>query len=427
MYLVRVYGIYVLLSYAPITYSGLAEGQALAASRGGKGYISSRGVLCKQGKGMRQRLVVVKVGTSSLTTNEGKLCENEMAQLAKQIAAAVHGGDRIVFVTSGAVAAGIAELGTAGKPKDLVFQQAAAAAGQSVLMAKYREAFKLYGVKVAQILLTAQDLSNRASYVHTCEVLNMLLKLGVVPIINENDVTSVDELVPVNEGYKVNFSDNDILSALVANAIGADLVIILSDVEGLYTADPSDPDAKIIGTVENITAELKSGLVGKSKLGRGGIQSKVHAAEIVTACGIPLVIANTRRENVIVDILAGKQVGTYFKPQKRLPAIKRWIAYGAAVKGQIHVNEGAKKAILEGSSLLPVGVVRVVGHFKTCDVVSLMDEDGVEFAKGNPNFTSGELNLIKGLQVTDVRKKLGSDCPKEVIEHRNIHLIEGEK
>jgi glutamate 5-kinase len=376
---------------------------------------------------MQKRLVVVKVGTSSLTTSEGNLDTEEMARLAKQIAQAVKSGDQIIFVTSGAVAAGKAELGTAGKPKDLVFQQAAAATGQSVLMAKYREAFRPYGVKVAQILLTAEDLSNRASYLHTCNVLSMLLKLGVVPIINENDVTSVEELIPVNQGYRVNFSDNDLLSVLVANAIGADLVIILSDVEGLYTSDPANPEATIIRTVDSVTTELKKAIGGKSKVGRGGIQSKVRAAEIATTCGIPLVIANSRRENVILDILGGKEVGTYFKAQRRMPAIKRWIAYGATVKGQIYVNEGAKKAILEGSSLLPVGVTKVVGHFKACDVVSLIDHKGKEFAKGNPNYTSGELNLIKGLQVSDVQKKLGTDSPKEVVEHRNIHLIEGTK
>jgi glutamate 5-kinase len=205
------------------------------------------------------------------------------------------------------------------------------------------------------------------------------------------------------------------------------LVIILSDVDGLYTCDPSKPEAVIIRKVENITSELKDSLEGKSKLGRGGIQSKVKAAEIATTCGIPVVIANSRRENVIIDILAGKQVGTYFTPQKRMNAVKRWIAYGAAVKGEIHVNAGARKAILEGSSLLPVGVTKVVGHFKACDVVSLVGEDGVEFAKGNPNLASGELNLIKGLQVTEAKKKLGSECPKEAIEHRNIHLLEEEK
>jgi glutamate 5-kinase len=375
---------------------------------------------------MPSRLIVVKVGTSGITTSEGNLDEEEMQKLTSQMAAATKQGDKVVLVTSGAVAAGIAELGIPPKPNDVVFQQAAAATGQSVLMAKYREFFKAHGLKVAQILLTAEDLSNRASYVHTCNVLRMLLKTGVIPIINENDVTSVDEL-RLKEGYKVNFSDNDILSVLVASAIGADMIIILSDVEGLYTVDPQEPDAQLIKTVDAITPELKGSLNGKSKLGRGGIQSKIKAAEIATSCGIPVVIANSRKENVLLDILARKDVGTFFKPQNTMSAVKRWIAYGAAVKGQIHVNEGAKKAVLEGSSLLPVGITRVVGHFNIGDVVSIVDENKVEFAKGNPNFTSGELNMIKGLQVTEVQKKLGSNKPKEAIEHRNIHLVEEEK
>jgi glutamate 5-kinase len=371
---------------------------------------------------MAQRLIVVKVGTSGITTSKGKLDEQEMANLACQIAAASKNGDKVVLVTSGAVAAGIAELGIPPKPKDMAFQQAAAATGQSVLMAKYRELFRKYDLKVAQILLTAEDLSNRAAYVHTCDVLALLLKVGVVPIINENDVTSVDELMHA-EGYKVNFSDNDILSVLVAGAVGADLVIILSDVEGLFTADPSQPGAELIKTVESITAELKDSLSGKSKLGRGGIQSKIKAAEIATQCGIPVIIANSRRENVIADILAGKEIGTYFKPQSKMSAMKRWIAYGAAVKGSIYVNEGAKKAILEGSSLLPVGVTKVVGTFNEGDVVSIADEKAA-FARGNPNYSSTQLNLIKGLQVSEVHKKLGANKPKEVIEHRNIHLSE---
>lgn len=375
---------------------------------------------------MPSRLVVVKVGTNGLTDSEGNLDEEEMHRLTSQISAAAKLGDKVVLVTSGAVAAGIAELGIPPKPNDVVFQQAAAATGQSVLMAKYRELFKTEGLKVAQILLTAEDLSNRASYVHTCNVLNMLLKTGVVPIINENDVTSVAELRQV-EGYKVNFSDNDILSVLVANAICADMLIVLSDVDGLYTTDPQEPGAQLIRTVDLITPELKASLSGKSKRGRGGIQSKIKAAEIATSCGIPVVIANSRRENVVLDILAGKEIGTFFKPQTPMPAVKRWIAYCAAVKGQIFVNAGAKKAILEGSSLLPVGVTGVVGNFGVGDVVSLLGEDKVEFAKGNPNFSSGELNLIKGMQASDVQKMLGSDKPKEVIEHRNIHLLEEEK
>ena len=350
-----------------------------------------------------------------------------MHKLTAQIAAAHKQGDKIILVTSGAVAAGIAELGIAPKPNDIVFQQAAAATGQSVLMAKYRELFKEYGLKVAQILLTAEDLSNRSSYLHTCNVLAMLLKTGVIPIINENDVTSVDELIPLTEGYRVNFSDNDILSVLVANAVGANLVVILSDVDGIYSTDPRKVGAKVIKTVENITAEMKGTLDGKSKWGRGGIQSKVKAAEIATTCGIPVIVASSRREGVLTDILAGKEVGTYFKPQCRMPAVKRWIAYGASVKGQIHVNEGAKKAILEGSSLLPVGVSKIIGHFNMGDVVAIVDPDNLEFAKGNPNYNSGEVNLIKGLQINEVKKKLGYIRQKEVIERKHIQLVREEK
>ena len=271
-----------------------------------------------------KRLVVVKVGTSSITTDDGKLDEAEMEKLANQMSAALKQSTRIVLVTSGAVAAGIAELGIPPTSKDIVFQQSFAATGQSVLMAKYRELFKPHGIKVAQILLTAEDLSNRTSYLHTSNVLNMLLKIGVLPIINENDVTSIDELMPLTEGYRVNFSDNDILSVLVANVVRADLVIILSDVDGLYTTDPQNPNAVVIKTVDRITPELKSAMSGKSRLGRGGIQSKLKAAEIATKSGIPVVLANSRRENVILDILDGKNVGTYFKPNEKMPAVKSW-------------------------------------------------------------------------------------------------------
>jgi glutamate 5-kinase len=374
---------------------------------------------------MPSRLVVVKVGTGSLATSEGKLDEEEMSRLVKQTADAIKRGEKIVLVTSGAVAAGIAELGIPPKPNDIVFRQASAAAGQAVLMDKYRAFFREHGLKVAQILLTSEDLSDRTSYLHTCNVLGMLLRLGVVPIINENDVTSVEELQPLGKGYKVNFSDNDMLSVLVANAIRADLVIILSDVDGIYTTDPRKSNAKILKTVDNITEEFKSSLTGKSRLGRGGVQSKVKAAEIATKCGIPVVVANGRRENVIGDILAGGEVGTFFKPQGQMSAVKRWIAYGASTKGQISVNEGAKEAILQGASLLPVGVTGVLGHFDAGDVVSLVDQNNLEFARGDSNYNSGELSLIKGFKISEIRKKLGISRPKDVVEHRNIHLLEG--
>jgi glutamate 5-kinase len=372
---------------------------------------------------MATRVIVVKIGTGSITTDEGKLDEDAMSSLSDQIIRATKHGSRIVLVSSGAVGAGIAELEIRPNPNDLVLRQASAAAGQSVLMAKYRDLFKKGGLKVAQILLTAEDLSNRKSYLHTCNVLKMLLKLGVIPIINENDVTSVDELMPLAHGYRVNFSDNDILSALVANAIKADLLMILSDVDGLFTKHPQDPDSALIKTVDRITPELKRSLSGKGRFGRGGIQSKIRAAEIAVKSGIPVVIANSRRKDVIMDILAGENVGTCFSPEKHMPAFKRWVAYGASVKGQIVVNEGAKEAILKKSSLLPVGVTRVIGQFNPGDVVGIVGQDEVEFAKGNPNYSSEEIDKIKGLRALEIEKRLGLSKPKEVIGRKKMHLI----
>jgi glutamate 5-kinase len=290
-------------------------------------------------------------------------------------------------------------------------------------MSTYRELFKKHGLKIAQILLTAEDLSNRAAYLHICNVLEMTLQLGIVPIINENDVTSTEELIPVTKGCKVNFSDNDILSVLVANALEADLIIILSNVDGLYTMNPKRRDAKLIKTVEAITPELGCETDGKSRLGRGGMKTKIRAAEIATSSGIPVVIANSQKENVILDILTGKPIGTFFKPQERLPQIKRWIAYGASTKGQIVVNEGAKKAILKGGSLLPVGIVKLTGTFNEGDVISLVDQDGAEFAKGNPNYNSGEISIIKGLKTSQIKKALGYIRRKEIIARKNIHIM----
>ena len=371
---------------------------------------------------MSSKLIVVKVGTGSLTKN-GILDLELMRRLVDQIAEAIKRGNKIVFVTSGAVAAGIAELDIPPKPNDIVFQQVAAATGQGILMSTYRQLFNKHGLKVAQILLTAEDLSNRAAYLHVCDVLEMTLQLGVVPIINENDVTSTDELIPVTKGYKINFSDNDLLSVLVANALEATLIIILSNVDGLYTMNPKKRGAQLIMKVEKITPEIKCEVEGKSRLGKGGMKTKLKAAEIAATSGVPLVIANSQRENVILDILAGKQVGTIFEPQERLPQIKRWIAYGASVKGQIFVNEGAKRAIMEGASLLPVGVVKLAGTFNEGDVVSLVDQDNVEFAKANPNYNSGEINIIKGLKTNQIKEALGYIRRKEVIARKNICIV----
>jgi len=370
------------------------------------------------------KLIVVKVGTSSLTDVDGCLDLDEMERLVDQVAQAVKMGHRIILVTSGAIASGTAELGVKPNPNDIVFKQACAAAGQSILMAHYRELFRRHGLKVAQVLLTENDLSNRASYLHTCNVLDRLLQLGVVPVINENDVTSVNEIIPLMRGCKVNFSDNDILSVLIANATEADLVVVLSIVDGLYSRNPEKPGAKLIPVVEKITPELRNVIEGKSRFGRGGMRTKLEAAEIATRSGIPLVIANSRRSNALLDILDGKPVGTYFRPaEKGLSGIKRWIAYGAGAKGQIRVNEGAQKAVLRGASLLAVGIEGVSGQFQVGDVVSLVSPDGKEFARGTANYSSDEINLIKGLGTARIRRALGYIRQKEIVMRKRMHLI----
>ena len=376
---------------------------------------------------MGSKLAVVKIGTRSLTRDDGVLDIEEMKSLVGQVAQAVKRGHQIILVTSGAIASGIAELRVRSHPDDIVFRQACAAAGQSILMARYRELFGSHGLKVAQVLLTERDLSNRTSYLHTCNVLDRLLQLGVVPIINENDVTSINEIIPVMKGYRVNFSDNDILSVLIANATEADLVVILSTVDGLYSRHPEKPGAQLIPLVEEVTTELKSAVEGKSRLGRGGMKTKLEAAEIAMKSGIPLVVASSRRANALLDILDGKRIGTYFRPsEKGLPGIKRWIAYGAGARGRIHINEGAKKAIEKGASLLAVGISRVSGSFQTGDVVSLVNSDGREFARGIVNYTSEEINLIKGMRTSQIRKTLGYIRQKEIVIRKRMHLAEEE-
>jgi len=373
---------------------------------------------------MKGGLVVVKVGTRSLTNEDGSLDLEKMRSLVDEVAEATRKGYKIILVTSGAIASGIAELGVKANPNDIVFKQACAAAGQGILMSHYREFFKHHGLRVAQVLLTEQDLSNRISYLHTCNVLDRLLQLGVVPIINENDVTSVNEIIPVMKGYKVNFSDNDILSVLIANATEADLVVILSTVEGLYTKHPEKAGARLIPVVEKITPELKEAAEGKGRLGRGGMKTKLEAAEIAMRSGIPLIIANSRRSNVLLDIFDDKPVGTYFRPgEKGLPGIKRWIAYGAGAKGQIYVNEGAKKAIVKGASLLAIGIEGVSGQFQVGDVVSLVGPNGKEFARSIVNYSSEEVNLIKGMSTAQIRRALGYIRQKEIAIRKRTHLI----
>jgi glutamate 5-kinase len=364
----------------------------------------------------------VKVGTSSLTYPDGHLNVSEMERLVDQIAAAKESGYKIVLVTSGAVASGMAELGVRFNPNDIIFKQACAAAGQSILMGQYRQLFNKHDLKIAQILLTKEDLSNRDSYVHTCNVLERLLQLEVIPIINENDVTSIDELIPVTAGHEVNFSDNDLLSVLIGNAIQADGVILLTNVDGLYTMNPERPEAQLIPVVEQITPELKQAVEGKSPLGRGGMKTKLQAAEIATQSGIPVVIANSFKDNVLLDILEQRSIGTWFKPIDSMSSMKKWIAYGTSLKGTIFVNEGAKTAILKNASLLPIGIRKIVGQFEIGDIVGLIGPDGKRFGRGMVNYSSDEMNMVKGLQTSQVIAVLGYIRQKEVVTRKHVYL-----
>ena len=372
----------------------------------------------------KKKLAVVKIGTSSLTHQDGKLDLSEVKRLVDQVAEATRKGFRILLVSSGAVASGMAELDVKFNPSDIVFKQVCAAVGQSILMAYYRELFKEHGLKVAQILLTREDLSNRAAYLHTYNVLDRLLQLDVVPIINENDVTSIDELRLNTKGYEANFSDNDILSVLIANAIRADLVVLLSNVDGLYDRNPKEPEARLIPAVERITPELKKTVSGKSPLGRGGMKTKIQAAEIATRSGIPVVIGNSFSQRILLDLLEDKPVGTRFMVVDKMPGLKAWIAYGASSKGQIAVNEGAEDAIVNGSSLLPIGIEDVSGSFDTGDVVSLVDKNGKKFGRGITNYSSDEIKAIRGMQTTQVVKILGCMKQKEVVSRKHFHLFE---
>jgi len=372
----------------------------------------------------KKKLAVVKIGTSSLTHQDGKLDLSEVKRLVDQVAEATRKGFRILLVSSGAVASGMAELDVKFNPSDIVFKQVCAAVGQSILMAYYRELFKEHGLKVAQILLTKEDLSNRAAYLHTYNVLDRLLQLDVVPIINENDVTSIDELRLNTKGYEANFSDNDILSVLIANAIRADLVVLLSNVDGLYDRNPKEPEARLIPAVERITPELKKTVSGKSPLGRGGMKTKIQAAEIATRSGIPVVIGNSFSQRILLDLLEDKPVGTRFMVVDKMPGLKAWIAYGASSKGQIAVNEGAEDAIVNGSSLLPIGIEDVSGSFDTGDVVSLVDKNGKKFGRGITNYSSDEIKAIRGMQTTQVMKILGCMRQKEVVSRKHFHLFE---
>jgi glutamate 5-kinase len=366
------------------------------------------------GKGRR---VVVKVGSSILASVEKGLHYDVFSRLTKEISELKRQGYEIVLVSSGAIAAGMEKLGYKTRPQTITQKQATAAVGQTRLMNIYENYFSRYQQMVAQVLLTHDDLSDRRRFLNARNTLLTLLEVGIIPIINENDTVVVDE---------IKFGDNDNLSALITNLIGADILIILTDMEGLCDSDPRvNPNARCISLVEEIdvdTAEIAGGT--KSEMSVGGMVSKIQAARKTSRFGIPTVVARGTREEVLHQILKGKEIGTLILPKREaLSSRKHWIAFNPQPKGDVIVDEGAKKAIVQkGKSLLPSGVVRIKGGFDRGDLVTCLGPRGKEFARGLVNYSAAELERIKGLRSDQIESALGYKYSDEVI-HRNDLVV----
>jgi len=361
---------------------------------------------------------VVKVGSSILASVEKGLHHEVFSHLAKEISELKRQGYEIVLVSSGAIAAGMEKLGYKTRPQSITQKQATAAVGQSRLMNIYESYFSRHQQMVAQILLTHDDLSHRRRFLNARNTLLTLLELGIIPIINENDTVVVDE---------IKVGDNDNLSALVTNLIEADLLIILTNIDGLCDADPRlNPNARCIPLVEDIDVDMgKIAGETKNEMSVGGMVSKIQAAKKASRFGVPTIIASGTRKEVIHQILRGKEIGTLILPKATtLSSRKHWIAFNLNPKGDIIVDDGAKKAIVQrGKSLLPSGVVKVRGEFDRGDSVSCLGPRGKEFARGLVNYSVSELERIKGLKTEQIEKVLGYKYSDEVIHRDDLVVL----
>jgi glutamate 5-kinase len=362
--------------------------------------------------------LVIKVGSNVLASGQ-RLDPCRIHHLALHLSALREEGHELILVSSGAILAGLGQLKRKGRPQDIRLKQAAAAIGQSRLMWAYQDAFQFQGQTVAQVLLTQEDLRERSRYLNARNTLISLLCLGVIPIVNENDTVAVEE---------IRFGDNDQLSALVANLVDAELLIILTDLDGLFTADPRrNRKASLISVIPEITEDVKIWAGDSiSGLGVGGMSSKVLAAKVATASGIPTIVANGRVEGVLREIMAGKQIGTLFLPEHdRMASRKRWLAFATQAQGAITVDKGAKSALIrKGKSLLPSGVIEAWGEFRPGDVVTLLDQEMLEFARGLVNYGVDEVNRIKGCRSSQIQRILGYKHSDEVIHRDNLAVTE---
>ena len=372
-----------------------------------------------RGELKKVKRVVVKVGTSTLTHATGRLNLDQIEKLVRQISDLANEGREMILVTSGAVGAGIAEIGLSERPSTIPEKQACAAVGQGILMHIYRKFFSEYGYMVGEVLLTREDSVKRDRYANSRRTLLTLLEMSVIPIINENDAVVIDEL---------KIGDNDTLAAMVATLVDADLLIILSDIDGMYDKNPQiHLDAKLLPVIPMITTEVEAAAGGAgSSGGTGGMATKISAGKIVTSSGIPMVIAQGSSEKILGRILSGeeKDTGTLFTARSsRIEMRKRFLAFGARTKGVVVVDSGCEKALLEkGSSLLPTGVISVEGDFHPGDTVKVLNEAGQEIARGLVNYSYEEALKIKGASTNKLAEILGHKSYDELI-HRDYLVV----
>jgi len=368
--------------------------------------------------------IVAKFGTSLLTGGSDHLNQDIISSLVGQVAQLHQQGLELIVVSSGAIASGRYKLGLTKELRGIPFKQVLASVGQNRLMQVYEQLFNQYDITVAQALLTKADLSDRAGYLNARNTLLALLELRVLCIVNENDVVAVDEI------QEAKFGDNDNLSAMVANLIDADLLLILTDTAGLYTADPHrDPDARLISQVETIDSEIEQLAADTaSSFSIGGMVTKIEAAKIATDSGVTVVIADGREQDIVLRLVAGKAVGTHFVPTtSKLESRKRWMLSGLSTRGKVVVDSGAALALRKQKrSLLAAGIREVEGDFQRGDIVNIYDPGGVRLGCGITNYSSADIEAIKGVHSGEITTLLGYDYGSEVVHRNNLVVLQEE-
>ncbi len=367
------------------------------------------------------RRIVAKFGTGLVTGGGDCLDQDVVAVLVDQVAQLSKRGAELIIVSSGAIASGRHKLGLTGKLRGIPYKQVLASVGQNRLMQVYEQLFSRHDITVAQALLTRADLSDRAGYLNARNTLLALLELRVLCIVNENDVVAVDEI------QEAKFGDNDNLSAMVANLVDADLLLLLTDISGLYTADPHhDPDARLIPEVKKIGPEIERLAAGThSRLGTGGMTTKIEAAKLATTSGIRVVIADGREPDIILRLAAGDSAGTHFIPTtSRLESRKRWMLSGLSTRGRLVVDSGAALALKrQKRSLLAAGIKEVQGKFNRGDIVNILDPEGSRLGCGITNYSSSDIGIIRGAHSKKIVALLGYDYGSEVVHRNNLVVL----